>query len=341
MSFRPRHAAFLAAALALPAVAFLGPGSRHQARPASSVTAFSAAGVYGSAAASAPLEPPPPPQLAFVFDCQPFAPATAKPCGALPKDEQALLDLVNAYRMPPPMAWSHALADRVEPAFDAAAHWDPRKLAPLERAALQNAVLELLAKSSLYEKDERFPKIAPKGRALLEKFALSRAEVGALPASTAAVSEWLGDSANWLQGVDKSSMHTASDGYARAHRQLQNGATVADVVRLALVDEKGAPYVSDIVQRLVIRRGDTDAVHVCIAELDPLSASCSTPGALRALDPARGAGLLKPPLTGAPCTVCHANNNPKTAPFGPTTGFSVSGASVSRIKLSLERALRP
>jgi hypothetical protein len=340
MSFRPRHAVFLAAALALPAVAFFGPGSRQKAPTASSVAAFSAASVYGSAAPSAPLEPAALPRLAFVFDCQSFAPASAKVCAALPADEQALLDLVNGYRMPPPMAWSHALAQRVEPAFDAAAQWDPRKLAPLERAALQNAVLELLAKSSLYEKDEHLPKIAPKGRALLKKFALSPAEQAALPASTGAVSEWLGEGTDWLQGVDKSSMHTASEGYARAHRQLQNGGTVADIVRMVLVDEKGAPYVSDIVQRVVIRRADADAVHVCIAELDPLSASCSTPGALRALDPVRGAGLVKP-LLGAPCTLCHTNNIPKTAPFGPTTGFAVSSASVSRIKLSLERALRP
>src|SRR5450432_451511 len=108
MSFRPQHAVILVAALALLAVAFLGPGGRRKPPTGSSVAAFSSSSVYGSAAASA-LEPPPPPRLAFVFDCQPFTPATAKVCGALPKDEQALLDLVNAYRMPPLMAWSRAL----------------------------------------------------------------------------------------------------------------------------------------------------------------------------------------------------------------------------------------
>src|SRR5450755_487645 len=170
MSFRPRHAVFVVAALALPAVAFLGPGSRQKAPTASSVAAFGSSKVYGSAVASAPVTPPSQLRLPFVFDCRAFAPAAAKVCAPLPSEEQAVLDLVNAYRMPPVRAWSRELADRVQPTFDAAAKWDPQKLAPLERAALQNAVLELLSKSLLFEK-ETFPKIAPKGRALVKKLA--------------------------------------------------------------------------------------------------------------------------------------------------------------------------
>ena len=336
MSFRPWHGLAIGGALTFIALAFLGPGAHreHGSGPTASTSARSAA-----SAARALAEPKAPPRLPFVFDCQQFAIASSKPCGSLPADEQTLLDLANIYRMPPVMTWSTELGDRFATALAKLAKLDAQKLAPLEKAALQNAALTLLSRSVSFQKDKSSHDFGPAARGLIKKLALSPAELAELPSSSAVAGEWLGAESDWHQGTDTVFMHTASDGYARVHRQLQRTDAVADVVRMALVNEAGAPFVSDLVQRIVIRRSTADGVHVCIAELDPLSASCSTSGVVRALEPGRGGAIVKPTTAAVPCFSCHVNNTPKAVPYGPKTGFQLNETSALRVKAILQRAL--
>jgi hypothetical protein len=284
-------------------------------------------------------EPPPPHRLKFVFDCEPFTPATPGVCPELQVQERALLVLANTYRVPPVPAWQPELADRADAALKQADGLDARKLGPIERAAWQNAAIELLAWSSKFDKDPRAHSAAARARALVKKFSLSRAEIGALPASSTVLPAWLGDGASWQRGLDSRFMHTTSDGFARAHQQLRRNDDLADVTRLVLASDSGTAYVSDVVQRVVVRRTTADSVRVCIAELDPLSGSCGTAGALRALDPARGQSVVTPPHS-APCSGCHTNNTPRATPYGPDTGFQLSDSSVARIKTSLKPLLQ-
>lgn len=336
MSFRRGHGFLIGGALAFVALAFLGPGARRKNGP--SPTGSASTGSAASAA-RALAEPKAPARLPFVFDCQQFAAASGKRCGNLPEDEQTLLDLANIYRMPPIRAWSTEFGERFTTALAALAKLDARKLAPLEKAALQNAVLTLLSRSVSFQKDKPSHDFGPAARGLIKKLALSPAELAELPSSSAIAAEWLGAESDWHQGTDSRFMHTASDGYARVHRQLQRTDAVADVVRMMLVNEAGAPYASDLVQRIVIRRSAAESVHVCIAEFDPLSASCSTSGAVRALDPGRGGAIINPTTAAVACSGCHVNNTPKAVPYGPDTGFRLNEASALRVKAILQRAL--
>jgi hypothetical protein len=336
MSFRPRDALLAASGLALIATAFLATPRLHTGNPRS------VASVPPSAAIASPLNTPPemplPVLQKFVFDCSPFAPAAARACPEPSADERALLDVSNSYRVTPLPAWSAELADRADAAMAAAARLDPRKLAPLERAALQNAALMLLSESLLFKKDTRAQQSATTARGLLKRFALTQTELTTLPGAEV-VTEWLGDGTAWQRGVAPKFFHTASDAFARAHRQLIGQGELADVVRLVLIDKGGVPFVSDVVERVVIRRTEADSVRVCIAELDPLTANCGMPGALHALDPARGQRVIMPG-TSAPCSGCHVNNRPGSASFGPSAGFEMDKPVAARIKDILESALR-
>jgi hypothetical protein len=250
-----------------------------------------------------------------------------------------LLAAASSYRVPPTPVWSSELADQVDAALASASRLDVAKLAPLERAALQNAALFLLSEATRFEKDSRAKHTATAARALVKEFALTSAEVTTLPGIEVA-SEWLGDAPTWQRGVAPRFMHTASDAFARAHRQLRRGDTLADIVRLVLVSKMGVPFVSNTVQRVVIKQTDADVVRVCIAELDPLGAQCGPPGALRVLAGDRGPRTLAPSAS-APCTGCHVNNRPGSVAFGPDTGFDVDKGAVAQITGLLQPALRP
>jgi hypothetical protein len=221
----------------------------------------------------------------------------------------------------------------------AAKRLNAHELSPLERAALQNAALWVASLSSWSEKDPRVSAIQRSARALIKKLALTQGEIAHLPAAAETASRWLGDGATWKRGVETRRLHSASDAHARSHLQLQRGDTLADLVRLILVSESGAPFAADVAQRIAIRRTEPDGVHLCVAELDPMSARCGVPGSLRPLAPARQANLLSATNGGAPCSGCHANNHPNSAPFGPDTGFQMSESSAARVKTSLQRAL--
>jgi hypothetical protein len=342
MTLKGRDGLLLLGAIILIATAFLTPPRRHAHTEAPTSSAS------GRASASAAPEKPPAltPAQTFVFDCAEFTPPIASACSAAPDAETAFLDLVNSYRVSalPCGTWWQTQLENATVELQSLAKLDPKQLPAVDRALIQNAALELLSCTSGHgaaAKSEMAPKNAAfsaSARALIKNFALSAEEITALPMSTPELTPWLGDSANWQRGKGTSFLHTASEGYARAHQQLQQTTTVADVVRLVLVNQAGAPFVSDVVQRVAMRRREADGTHVCIAELAPAPTNCG-PATLHALDPERGAAAVK---SAAPpdCAGCHFDNTPRSAPFGPETGFQVSDASVARIKAWLKPLLQ-
>jgi hypothetical protein len=280
---------------------------------------------------------PVPPGLNPIFDCAGLGPAplALAACPAPPAAETQLLALANSYRVSVMPCSSWLSSADAQAALDAVANLNASDLAPLERAALQNAALELLSCLSMSATLGKNSKLSKSAKSVIAKLALSAKDKAQLPESTAVVGPWLGDSAGWLAGKDPRFFHTISDGFARAHHQIAKNGTFADVVRLVLVDKASKPFVSDIVERVVLRRAETDGIHVCIAELDPVSASCG-PAGLVPLKLDRGARVLAGP---PPCLGCHMNNLARAESYGPEMGLAVADASVTRIEEALSKTL--
>jgi hypothetical protein len=288
---------------------------------------------------SAPAPNPGPPHLGFDFDCSGLAPASAARCPAPRSELSTLLGAVNTYRVSAVPTWSAELK-AAPAALAAVAKLNPAELSPIERAALQNAALLLLSVATAREKaDPSAPAVVDLARALVKRFALSQTEAAALPAADAAVSPWLGDGAAWQHGVSQRLLHTGADAFARAHTQLTNAGAFADVVRLVLVAQNGVPYVSNVVERVVLRRMVDQSVRVCIAEL---ALGCTTPGTLEAIDLARGHDTVAVPQDSIPCMGCHGNNKPGSRSFSTETGFAFADTKAAdRIKLTLGAVLKP
>lgn len=276
----------------------------------------------------------------FAFDCADF-PAAAKPrCGAQVPGEQALLDLTEVYRPTRAPTYTPELADRTDAALRAAERLDPALLSPLKRAALQNAALWVFSQCSRFGQEPRAAAAAKAARALTKRFRVSKAELAALPGSATSASAWLGPLDKWTRGAAPRLFHTVADETARTHRSLSNASAFADVVRLVLLDETEQPILSDVVQRITMRRTEGKAVKVCIAELDPSAESCAGPGALVVVDAERGEHIAINPLVPPGCSGCHVNNTPRSN-FGATLGAGFDDpAADSRLKQSLLQALR-
>jgi hypothetical protein len=229
--------------------------------------------------------------------------------------------------------WFAPRSEQVLKALQQVAKLDVAKRAPLERAVLQNAVLEALSCSSSPGNKQGGP-IASLARPLIKKLALSNDERAALPTSAAVAEAWLGSPDTWLRGLPKTALHTVGDGNTRTHTQLRRDSSLADLVRMVLVGSDGTPYVSDVAQRLVIRRSAGDEIHVCIAVVDPLSATCNRAGSLTPLDKVAGERAISGPGS-PPCFGCHFGNRPQSAPFGPDTGFAVSEPTIASVRAAL------
>ncbi len=278
----------------------------------------------------------------FEFDCGSFAPSAPSACTPIPGPEQTLLDVVNSYRVSARSCgtWPVGSAGSPENALAGLDSLDRSTLTALDKALIQNAILELASCGNAPGPGQKTLSYVKRARALLPKFALSADEVATLPTSDAVLGPWLGDPGAWFDGHVHEHFHDRSDGFTRAHRQLMKQNTLADVVRLVLVDAAGAPFVSDVVERVVFRRMDPDgAVHTCFAELASPASRCDPVG-LHPLAEERGKAVLGGyQFTSVPCNGCHTANLARANPYGPSTGFAVDDETVARIKTELKPLL--
>jgi len=277
----------------------------------------------------------------FLFECQSFEPNVPAVCTPAPGPEQALLDLVNSYRVSarPCGTWLPPDPSAPELALAGLDHLDATPLPPLDKALIQNALLQLAACGNATGAAQKPHTYAKHARALLPKFTLTAEETASLPTSADVLGPWPGDPTAWFDGHDPQQFHNRSDGFARAHRQIMKQNTLGDVVRLVLVDKAGAPFVSDVVQRVVLRRLDSDgAIHACFAELASPASGCEP--TLHPLTEERGTSVLGGyKFTTVPCNGCHTANMPKATPYGPNSGFAVDEGTRKRIQAELKPIL--
>ena len=306
--------------------------------------ALASAAAPSASAAATPLPlatssalPPSP----FVFDCADLPQSSASCAGALPAAEK-LVSVASWVSVTGAQPCATGLdgdrAERAAHALRAAQPLAQQKLAPLERAILQNAALRLLSCSSSVEPKTRATEIARDAKALVKSLALSPEEIAALPGTSKGLEPWLGELGTWQRGTVRSHVHEKSDGDAATLQRVKRGEDYASVARLILVDGSGELHATDVVSKVTRRRGRDSDVHVCIARVDVASAHCDT-YQLRALSADEGALAIHQTLPLPPCSACHVDGAPNTKIFGPTLGIGPDAVNLDEAREPLLHAL--
>jgi hypothetical protein len=212
-----------------------------------------------------------------------------------------------------------------------------KKLPPLERALLQNAALKLLSCGAGAEPKAR-AEIVRNAKPLLKALALSPEEIQNLPSTTPELTAWLGDANAWQRGTVRSHLHEASDGFAATVQRVKHADDYASIARLILVDTRGELHVTDVISKVMLRRGTADNLRACIATLDANSAHCGT-AQLRPV-PEEAAQLAIQQKPGAPpCRACHFAGHANTPVFGPTAGIAPDAVNLDTARDPLSHAL--
>jgi hypothetical protein len=211
------------------------------------------------------------------------------------------------------------------------------KLPALERALLQNAALKLLSCSSAVEPKTR-SEIARNAKAVIKSLALSPEEIQALPNTSPDLTAWLGDASSWQRGTVRSHLHDTSEGYATTLQRVKHDDDYATIARLILVDTHGVLHATDVVSKVMLRRGAGAVVRSCIATLDANSAHCGA-AQLRPVSEELGQLAIQQRPGAPPCRACHFAGHVNTPVFGPSTGIAPDAVNLDIEREPLAHAL--
>jgi len=227
------------------------------------------------------------------------------PTDALVHVAERLAELAALHR-PPGEDWWRPVSAAVDAAGAAAAPSTDR-----ERALVQNAALHVAIAANRTHRE-----IALRAVAIVRRLAPPASAHDAAP-EPEGLEAWLGPPGEWAERTHAGPfLHESVESQTRFVRlvlaeRAPGGLVRAVFSQLVGVDEKGAPFVTNVVGHLEIRRGRTTAAEACVVLADPGRARCGAASALAAVAPTAVALL---PSThffrhddrgGLACNDCH------------------------------------
>lgn len=223
--------------------------------------------------------------LVVRYDCAGFAQPPA--CARTPS---VVSSVVSALRSPSGWADAVATAERL----------DAASLDDEERAEAQLAMRYV---AHLAAND---PELRQRAARTTARFLVPVRDAAADPGT--AIDAWIGPRAQWIEKqVEPPLLHEHESGYALAFRPVRSGELRALVAQRVVVDAAWGVRVTEVVERIIVRRGTAVDAPACVVVRDLELRRC---GGMRALDDARDLVPPSPfvPVAGdheARCRSCH------------------------------------